>query len=375
MYATIASSSAGAIPAVRQKRGKLRRDPVPRRPVVLQHAREHLLREHVVRRGRRLHRLHVPARPQVDDGQRPQERRVARGQEQAVARGAGAAAGAADALKERGDRVRRVHLDHPVQVAHVDPQLQRSRGDDHAVRPLRERRLGLQPLVAAERAVRGVRPHAQQPQLGGERLHLAAAVAEDQPFFPRVQPGDDERGVGQLAHEVHLHVHLGHTRRRAGHHLPGLVAAGGEPAEQPGGVGQGGGEADPLHRRTGQPPEPLQQGQQVPPAVVPGQRVDLVHHHGAQAGEEAAVVHQPRHQHHLHRLRRGEQDVGGRRASSAGARRWRRRRARRRRRPNRPVSRCSRGSRSFRRALMGQRYSTPGDGLLLVRHGQKVRRP
>ena len=39
-------------------------------------------------------------------------------------------AGPADALQERGDRARRADLAHEVDVADVDAQLQRRRGDD-----------------------------------------------------------------------------------------------------------------------------------------------------------------------------------------------------------------------------------------------------
>ena len=55
--------------------------------------------------------------------------------------------GAAEALQERGDGGRGVELDHPVEVADVDAELERGGRDDDAVPRLRECRLRSPPLV------------------------------------------------------------------------------------------------------------------------------------------------------------------------------------------------------------------------------------
>ncbi|GGS17069.1 hypothetical protein GCM10010269_65290 [Streptomyces humidus] len=64
---------------------------------------EQLLGHQVARLGRREDRLGPAARPQQQQTRCLQQRVLAGGEEQAVAYGAGAAAGAADALQERGD--------------------------------------------------------------------------------------------------------------------------------------------------------------------------------------------------------------------------------------------------------------------------------
>jgi hypothetical protein len=69
----------------------------------------------------------------------------------------GPAPGPSEALEEARHGDRRVDLDDPVEIADVDAQLERARGDDDAVAGLGKRRLGAPPLVQPQRAVRDER--------------------------------------------------------------------------------------------------------------------------------------------------------------------------------------------------------------------------
>ena len=98
----------------------------------------------------------------------------------AAARLAHLVAGAADALQAARDRARRLHLDHQVDGAHVDAELERGRGDDRPQPAGLQRVLDLGPLLARERAV--VRADEVLPgelvEAGGEALGHAARVHE-----------------------------------------------------------------------------------------------------------------------------------------------------------------------------------------------------
>ncbi len=71
------------------------------------------------------------------------------------ARVADVVAGAADPLQPGGDRLRRLDLQHEVDGAHVDPQLQRGGRDDAGDLAGLQLLLDDQPLLARERAVVG----------------------------------------------------------------------------------------------------------------------------------------------------------------------------------------------------------------------------
>ena len=91
-------------------------------------------------------------------------------QEQTVAGRARPPARPPHPLEERRDGRRRVDLDHAVEVADVDAQLERAGGHDHAVPPLGEGAFGLMPLVEDQRAVRDERRDAPRPKVGGQSL-------------------------------------------------------------------------------------------------------------------------------------------------------------------------------------------------------------
>ena len=106
------------------------------------------------------------------------------------------------------DTVVGVDLDDPVQVAHVDAQLQNARGHDHAVVPVGEGLLGLPTLLLAERAVGDEGRDAQLPQPGPQFLGPGTAVDEDQPLLAPVQPRDHHGRVLQRADVVQLDLGL-----------------------------------------------------------------------------------------------------------------------------------------------------------------------
>ena len=63
--------------------------------------------------------------------------------------------GPADPLEPAGDRLRRLDLDHEVDGAHVDPELERRGGDEARDPPGLEVFLDHDPLLAREAAVMG----------------------------------------------------------------------------------------------------------------------------------------------------------------------------------------------------------------------------
>ena len=115
-----------------------------------------------------------------------------RGQKQAIAFGVGSAPGSPHALKEAGHGGWCIDLDHPIQITHIDTQLQYAGRHDHAIRFGRERPLGAAALVLAQRAVSDKRLDLKLPQLRPEFLGASAAVNEHQAFFAPVQPGYDD---------------------------------------------------------------------------------------------------------------------------------------------------------------------------------------
>ena len=129
-----------------------------------------------------------PGGPQLDQPGGPEQALVGGGQEEAVARRARPPAGAAHPLQERRDGARGVDLDHAVEVADVDAQLQGAGGHDHAVAALGERPLGLPALVQAQRAVRD------------ERRDAAASAARRRAARPapgcRRRPAASRPGAG-----------------------------------------------------------------------------------------------------------------------------------------------------------------------------------
>ena len=293
--------------------------------------RDDLLRQHVERVARDDRRLDQPLAHALRDHRALQEVGAELGEDPPLRRVADVVAGAADPLQPRGDRLRRLDLQHEVHGAHVDAQLERG-GRDQA-RQLSRLQLLLdhQPLLAGEAAVVGARDallgQLVQPQrqpLGG-----APVVDEDQRrgvlAHELEQLGVDRRpdrlAGGLLARErVQLHVHLlGLDHRFHGHvdlQVQRLAHAGVDHRRAP--LRPDHEAADLFQRvlRRAQPhpldvtprdlDETLERDRQVRAALGLRDGVDLVQDHGLRALE-----HRPRlaREHQVQRLWRRDQDV------------------------------------------------------------------
>src|SRR5664280_1244887 len=144
----------------------------------------------------------------------PQQLVVVGGQDQHAPGRAGPPAAAPEPLQQRGDGPRRAHLQHPVEVADVDTQLEGRGGDDDAVAGLDEGLLRLPSFVDRERGVGHEGLRAPVPKSRRERLDGTAGVGEDQPLLTRVQRRDDRGGVGDGADVVQFQ--LGRPLQRVG---------------------------------------------------------------------------------------------------------------------------------------------------------------
>ncbi len=103
------------------------------------------------------------------------------GEEDAPARLPDLVTGSSDPLQSAGHARRRLDHDHEVYCAHVDAQLERTRGNDRRQPSGLELFLDLDPLLACERAVMGSHQFlaCQLVELVGQPLGQPARVAED----------------------------------------------------------------------------------------------------------------------------------------------------------------------------------------------------
>ena len=245
---------------------------------------------------------------------------------------------AADPLEAGGDRLRRLDLQHEVDRAHVDAELERRRR--HQARQLAGLQLVLdhEPLLACQRAV--VRPRdlllrelvepQRQPlrpaavvdehdrravlahQLQDLRVdrgpdRLAGRFAAPERARERVEVGRRRALVG-LDHALHRYVDLEVQR---------LAHAGVDHRARPLRTDQeapdllqrvlGGAQPDPLHVALRHLGEPLQRHREVRAALGLRDRVDLVDDHPLGALEELARLAG---EHQVERLGRGDQHVG-----------------------------------------------------------------
>ena len=278
---------------------------------------DHLLRQDVERRPRLRRAIQVAAADGVEQ-RRGAGQLVAREREEAALRSARQrVARPADALQERRDRRRDAHLDHQIDVADVDPQLERGGGHERAQGSGLEAPLCVEAPVARQAAV--VARDLVLPQhLGEARRHTLGqlarvdedergAVLADQPghapvdFLPGLVRADGRQGrVRHLDREVEAAVMAGVDQ--------GAIAPGADQQarrllqrllrrRQP----------DALQRPAGQRLEPLERQRQVRPALVAGDGVDLVHDdcaHAPQHGAPALAGQQD-----VERLRGRDQDV------------------------------------------------------------------
>ena len=122
-------------------------------PLVDRGHRDELLREHVERVARVPRGLDVRREHPLGHDRRLEQVAAVLGDELADAGRAHLVSGPADPLEPARDRRRRFHLDHEVDRAHVDPELERRRGDDASEPPVLERILDLEALLARDRPV------------------------------------------------------------------------------------------------------------------------------------------------------------------------------------------------------------------------------
>ena len=153
-----------------------------RRPSSLRrHDRDDLLREHVERVARHDGRLDPALAHELRDDRALEQVGAELGEDPALGDVADAVPGAADALQAARDGLRRLDLQHEVDGAHVDAELEAARRDEARQLAGLEHLLDDRALLARERAVVGARDvlagELVEPQR--EALGLAAGVDED----------------------------------------------------------------------------------------------------------------------------------------------------------------------------------------------------
>ena len=309
-------------------------------PLALERQRDQLLGQHVQRvlgHARGLHRA-------VDHGAREgghgQQVAAELGEQHALRDRAGGVARAADALQPRGHRGRRLDLDHQVHGAHVDAQLERRGGHQRGQPPGLERVFDLQPLLARDRAVVGPAQllAGQLVQGRGQALGQPAGVDEKdggavlahQLQQARVHRGPDrpplheggrsqrdlvgarQGGLAQARHVLHRHLdpqldRLPRARVDDADRARTARAVAAQVARHLVERALRGRQPQALRLGAGQGLQALQRERQVGPALGGHQRVDLVHDHRGDRGQQAARLGG---QHQVERLGRGDQDVG-----------------------------------------------------------------
>jgi hypothetical protein len=312
--------------------------------VVLLLARGHrddLLREHVERVARHDRRLDRALAHPLGEHRALEQVGAELREDAALADVADVVAGAADPLQPGGDRLRRLDLQHEVDGAHVDPQLQARGRDDAGDLARLQLLLDDEPLLARERAVMGARDLGRLAVLlprklvEPERQPLCAAAVVDEDDGGavgldelqqlRVHRRPDRTARGLAARE---RIHLGRRRRLGLDHrldrhvdlqVERLAHAGVDDAA--GAVGTDHeaadllervlrrGEADALHVALGtdERVQPLEREREVRAALRAGDRVDLVHDRPLHAAQHVARAAR---EHEVERLGRRDQHVG-----------------------------------------------------------------
>src|SRR5215207_1244820 len=245
--------------------------------------------------------------------------------------GAQLVAGAADTLEAAGDGLRRLDLDHQVDGAHVDAELERGGRDEAGDLPALQQLLDLEPLLTRDRAVVGARDLFLRQLVEAEReaFRESAVVDEDDGgavganeleqlrvdgrpdrLRPALSPGSEQ--VGQLgarrglAHvldrdddlEVELLRAAGvdePDRATARHEAPDLLHRALRRRER-----------DALDVPVDEPDEALDAEREVGAALRPGDGVDLVQDHRLDGSEHLAGA---RGEDQKERLGRRDQDV------------------------------------------------------------------
>ena len=153
--------------------------------------RDDLLREHVERVARHDGRLDLPLAHALGDHRALDQVGAELREDPALRRVADVVAGAADPLQPGGDRLRRLDLQHEVDRAHVDAQLEARGGDQARQLAGLQQVLDEQALLARQRAVVGARDRLLGELVEPQREPLGAAAVVDE---------DQRRAV--LAHQL-----------------------------------------------------------------------------------------------------------------------------------------------------------------------------
>ena len=124
-------------------------------PLLVGDHRDDVLGEHVERVARDHRLLDLAGAHPLGDDRALEQVGAELGEDPALGDGAELVSGAADPLDPPGHGLRRFDLDHEVDRAHVDPQLERRGGDDAGKLPRLEQLLDHLPLLAREGAVVG----------------------------------------------------------------------------------------------------------------------------------------------------------------------------------------------------------------------------
>ena len=311
------------------------------RDLVLGADRDDLLREHVERVPRDLRLLDQALAHRLRDDGRLEQVGAELGEDAALRDVAEVVSGPADALQPAGDRLRALDLDHEVDRAHVDAELERRGGDEARDQAGLQQLLDLGPLLARERAVVGARDRLVgelvEPQ--GQPLGEPAVVDEDdrRAVLPHeVEQGGIDRGPDRARRRLVAGAHhdlggpcglaqpeigagLAHVLERDDHLEVELLAracvdeldrpaAGDEPSDllqRP----LRRREPDALERLVGGALETLERQRQMGAALGAGDGVHLVDDHGLDPAQHLPAL---RGEEQIERLGGGDQDVGRR---------------------------------------------------------------
>ena len=229
------------------------------------------------------------------------------------ARRPGAPSRSPHALHERRDGARRVRLEHEVQVADVDPELQGRGADDAGVRPVSEPLLGGPALLHRDRAVVNEHVDARAPHLLGDGLRERPRLAEEEALLsrgPRARP----RARSPADRSRSRPDEAARACRAFGGSTTTLVALG-DPCEPARGSGPGCRPSRSGRSRCtsclDERRKPLEHAHQVRAAVRAGERVNLVDDDDRRSSKSLCDRDARRHEHHLERLGGRHQELGG----------------------------------------------------------------
>ncbi|CAJ3327660.1 Uncharacterised protein [Burkholderia pseudomallei] len=282
---------------------------------------DELLREHVERRARNAQHVEFAA-PHAIEERRAFDEFVARQRKEPPLRhAADMVPGAPDALQERRDAARRAELADELDVADVDAELERGRGDEQLEFAVLQALLGVEAMFLREAAVvRGDRVRAEPVrQMAGRALGHPARVDEHE---RRAVRGGQLRDaiVEALPHVVRHHGPERHGRQFQREIARARVAGVDDRAIERRVVAAADEKArDRLDRllRRGQPDarqlaadervEPLERQREMAAALGVRERVDFVDDHGARAREHAPARFGR--QQHVQRFRGRDENV------------------------------------------------------------------